>query len=213
MNHETLQTSERIESAVQNLRTTLKEELSDLERNLKAASGDIHAKVAELKSLCKKLQLDQKLLAIYEEVKNYPQWSTREDWLQSKYRLCEIDDPKGAEREKERDISFSLHGHLYKLTYHDEGSRLIFGDYVHLTQLSLRDGFNNLLIEIRISVDVDQFGVMSKPDDVNAFVPGTWMQDILECYEKFQANKTARNIREKYDQEKVQNLKEKFGIE
>ena len=214
MNYEAQKASERIEVAVQNLRSTLNEQLSDLEQSLKAASGDIHAKVAERKSFARNLHLDQKLMEIYEEVKYYPNWSTREDWLQSKYSLCEIDEPKGETRDKERDISFKLNSHAYKLTYHDEGSSIGFdGDYVHYTQLSLRDSFDNLLIEINISVDVDPFGLISKPIDISAFVPSTWIQDFLECYEKFQANKKARDIREKYDQQKVQTLKEKFGLE
>ena len=214
MNYETQKASERIEAAVQNLRSTLNEQLADLEKSLKAASEDIHARVAERKSLARKLRLDQKLIEIYEEMKYYPNWSTREDWLQSKYRLCEIDEPKGENRDKERDISFLLNSHAYKLTYHDEGSRIGFGgDYVHYTRLSLRGSFDNLLIEINISVDVDPpFGLMLKPIDISDFVPGTWIQDFLECYEKFQANKKARDISEKYDQQKVQDFKGKFGL-
>ena len=93
-----------IEAAVKNLRKILNEQLVLLEESLRSSSGDVHAMVAERKSLASKLKLDQKLTEIWEEVKYYPGWAKREEWL--KDRLCEIDDPKAEKRDKEQDISF-----------------------------------------------------------------------------------------------------------
>lgn len=145
-------------------------------------------------------------------MKYYPGWAKREEWL--KDRLCEIDDPKAEKRDKEQDISFLLNGHSYMFTYLDKGGTTGFdGDYFHHTHLSLRDASNSLLIEINISVEHDDYGSALKPFDVSGFIPGAWVQDFLECYEKFQANMKARDTKQKYDSGKVAELKNKFGLE
>ena len=56
-------------------------------------------------------------------------------------------------------------------------------------------------------------GSVLKPFDVSTFIPGTWIQDFLESYERLQANNKARDIKQKYDLEKVAELKNKFGVE
>ena len=68
-----------------------------------------------------------------------------------------------------------------------------WGDYFHHTRLSLFDKSGRLLIEISISVECDYVTEL-KPFDVSAFISGPWIQDFLECYEKFQAKKKARDI-------------------
>lgn len=212
MNQEPNKAQPLIEAAVQNLRTILNEQLVLLEESLRSSSGDVHAMVAERKSLVRKLKLDQKLTEIWEEVKNYPGWAKREESL--KYRLCEIDDPKAQKRDKEQDISFLLNGHSYMFTYLDEGGTTGFdGDYLHHTHLSLCDASDCLLIEINISVEHDHYGSALKPFDIMGFIPGAWIQDFLECYEKFQANKKMRDIKQKYDSDKMAELKNKFGLE
>ena len=205
-NYDNQKATERIEMAVQHLRSTLNKQLSNLENNLKTTSGDIHEVVEERKRLAKQLQLDQKLTEIYEEVKLYPTWS---QWDVD----CEIDNPKGEKRDKENDISFSLNGHAYKFTFYDEDS--MGSDYLPRARLSLRDGFDKLLIEIKVtfSEHVGSVGLLLwKPCDVSAFVPGAWIQDFLEFYEKFLANIKQRNLKEKYKQQTVKDLKNKFGL-
>ncbi len=212
MNQKPNKALQLIEAAVQNLRTILNEQLVLLEESLRSSSGDVHAMVAERKSLARKLKLDRKLTEIWEEVKYYPGWAKREEW--PKHRLCEIDDPRVDKRDKEQDVSLLLNGHSYTFTYLDKGGTTRFdGDYFHQTHLSLRDASNSLLIEIHISVEHDEYGSVLKPFDVSAFIPGGWIQDFLECYEKFQANKKARDIKQKYDSGKVVELKDKFGLE
>jgi len=209
MNEDAKRSVRLIEEAIQNLRATLNEQLARLEEELKSSSGDVHTKVGERKSLARSLALDQKLTDIWEEVKYYPTWYNRDDWL--KHRQCEIDDPQGDTREKEIDVSFLLNGHRYKFTYRDDGGTAGF-DYFHHTQLSLRDATDRVLIEINISIDCDETGSVLKPFDVSAFVVGDWIQDFLACYERLQANKKERNIRQKYDSEKVTDLKNRFNI-
>jgi hypothetical protein len=212
MNQEPNKAQPLIEAAVQNLRTILNEQLVLLEESLRSSSGDVHAMVAERKSLVRKLKLDQKLTEIWEEVKYYPGVAKQKDSL--KYRLCEIDDPKAEKRDKEHDISFLLNGHSYTFTYLDKGGMTGFdGDYFHHTNLSLRDASNSLLIEINISVERDDYGSVLKPFEVMGFIPGAWIQDFLECYEKFQTNKKIRDIKKKYDSGKMAELKNRFGLE
>ena len=212
MNDDTKRSVQLIEEAIQNLRATLNEQLARLEEGLKSSSGNVHAKVSERKSLARSLALDRKLTEIWEEVKYYPSWRNRDDWL--KHRQCEIEDPQGEKREKELDVSFLLNGHRYMFTYRDDGGTTDFdGENFHHTKLLLRDATKKVLIEINISVDYDEVGSALNPFDVSAFIAGGWIQDFLECYERLQANKKERNIRQKYDSEKVADLKKQFDIE
>jgi hypothetical protein len=212
MNDETKRSAQLIETAIKNLQATLNEQLACLEESFKSTSGDINTKVAERKSLARSLQLDKKLTELWEEVKYYPNLFKSNDRL--KHRLCEIDDPHGDKREKELEVCFTLNGHRYKFTYRDGGSTTGFdGDYFHHAQLSVRDETNATLIEIKISIEHDHVGSVLKPFDVSAFVPGRWIQDFLECYERFQANKKARDLKKKYDPAKVSELRQKFGLD
>lgn len=211
MNYDAMRSVQLIEEAIQNFRATLGKQLSQLEESLKSSQGDVHAKVAEKKRLARNLALDQKLTEIWEEVKYYPGWCNRDDWL--KHRQCEIEDPREEKREKELDVSFLLNGKRYKFTYHDDGSTNFFGEHSHHTQLSLRDAANRVLIEINISIDSNKMGIALKPFGVSAFVAGDWIQDFLVCYEQFQANKKEHDIRQMYDSEKTAELKNRFDIE
>lgn len=212
LNDDTRRSVQIIEEAIQNLRAVLDEQLSQLEASFKAGSNDIHEKVAERKRFAENLELDRKLASIWEEVRPYPMWRDRDDW--SELRMAEIEDPQKEEREKEQDVSFLLNGHRYTFTYHDDGGTMGFsGEPYHHTRLSLRDSTNKVFIEIKLSVEYDEVGSWRKPIDVRAFIPGDWIQDFLECYERLQVNRKERDIRQRYDFEKVTELKNRFGIE
>jgi hypothetical protein len=211
MNQEPKKALPLIEAAVKNLRETLNGQLILLEESLRSSSGDVHTIVAERKSWAKKLKLDQKLKEIWEEVRHYPSLVKEEKWLE--HRLCEIDDPKAEKRDKELDIYFLLNGHNYRFTYLDEkGTTDGDDEYFHCTQLTLRDANNSLLIEIQLR-EIDDYLSILRPFDVSAFIPGSWIQDLLECYEKFKANERAQTIKKKYDSGEVAELKNKFGLE
>lgn len=212
MNQEPNDALPLIEAAVENLRKVLNEQLVLLEESLRSSSGDVHTMVAERESLAKKLKLDRKLTKIWEEVKYYPGWAIGENWLE--HRLCEIDDPKAKKRGKEQDVTFRLNGNSYMFTYLDEGGKTDWdGEYFHYTKLALRDASNSLLIEFNINLLRDDYGSTLYPLAVSGFIPGSWIQDFLECYEKFQANKKAQVIKQKYDSGQVAELKKKFGLE
>ena len=144
----------------------------------------------------------KKITEIWEEIRHYP----------SPYRLCEIDNPQRDKRENEIELTFVLNNHPYRFIYRDEGGKTGFdGNYYHHAKLSLHN--MNLLMEISISVERIEIGSIMEPFDVSAFIPGGWVEDFLECYERFQANKKARGIAREYDPAKVSDLKKRFGLE
>ena len=215
MNNQLSRTYQQIEEAIQNLHSALNNHLAELERTLREDSGDVLSKVEERKHQARQLQLDKKLTELFDEIKFYPSWSQREDWLS--FRLCEIDNPEGSKIENETQVAFLLGGQAYRFIYLDGGGRTGFdGADEHYTQLSLRDHAGRLLIEIEISVEYDHFWITTTklmPFGVSAFLPGPWIQDFLECYESFQGNKKARELKRKYEEGKVRELKEKFGLQ
>ena len=150
---------QQIDRTLQNLRSMLTEHLAELEKALKDASGDVHSKVAERKSQARKLQLDEKLTQLFDELKYYPSRSKREDWAIS--RLCEIDNPEEERIDKETHVQFLLTGRVYRFTYLDKGGSTGFdGRYFHHTKLSLKDESGKLLIEIKIALEHDYVTVL-----------------------------------------------------
>ncbi len=208
---QTKDTVSRINAAIAVLRDALEKELVTLEDQLRINSGDIHKKVQERKSIARELALDKKLIEIFEEVRHYPAFAARPGW--TKYRMCEVDDPKEEKRDHEHVVSFTLNDKQYSMTYIDQdGSTGFDGDYFHHTKLALADQERRLLIEVNISVEYDYISIL-KPFDISAFIPGKWVQDILECYERLVFNKKQKDLLERYDEGKVQDLKNKFGLD
>ena len=206
---ETKDTVDKINAAVTSLRAVLENELITLENQFRSSSGDIHKLVQERKHLAKELALDKKLVEIFDEIRYYPSWAQKPDW--QKLRMCEIDDPREEKREHEQTISFALYGNRYFMTYVDKGGSSFEDEYFHHTKLSLSDHAGRLLIEVSISVEHDYVTIL-KPFDIGAFIPGQWIQAILECYEKFEFRKKQKKLLETYDEEKIQNLKNRFGL-
>lgn len=201
----------RINAAVEGLRDVLEKELLTLENQLRTDSGDIHKKVQERKHLARELGLDKKLIEVFEEIRHYPSFALSPEW--PKYRMCEVDEPKEEKFNDEKTLSFRLHANKYLMTYIDKGGSTGFdGNYFHHTQLSLADHEKRLLIEVYISVEYDHMTIL-KPFDFGAFIPGHWIQDVLECYEKLVFNKKQKDLLEKYDQGRVEDLKDRFGLE
>jgi hypothetical protein len=211
MNNEINNSTERLKNCINKMRDSLDSELSHLEEALKKQSGDIHQRVAERQQMAQELGLDKKLCEIYQEIKPYPSWVGRDDYL--KYKLFEIDNPTEDKKEHEHHIQFDLSNNHYELVYRDEGSSTGFdGDYFHHTHLKLLDASGITLIGVNISVDVD-YTIELRPFSIDAFKPGEWIQDILESYELFQAVKKRKDIEEKYDQSKINDLKDNFGLD
>ena len=190
-----------VEAAIMSLRAALNEEVLLLEETFRTNSGDINSKVAERKAFAKRLALDKKITEIWEEIRYYP----------SPSRLCEIDNPQRDKRENETELTFVLNSHHYRFVYWDEGGKTGFdGDYYHHAKLSLHNV--RLLMEISLSVERIEIGCILEPFDVTAFIPGAWVEDFLECYERFQVNKRARDIARQYDPTKVSDLRKRFGL-
>lgn len=203
--------TEKINDAISNLQSVFDNELLEMEEMLKNGSGDVHQKVQERKRIAMELKLDKKLVEIYEEIQHYPSWSKREDWLT--YRDFEIEDPQASKIEHEKTISFDFKGKKYCFKYFDKGSSTDFdGEYFHHTKLTLQGNTENKLIEINISVEFN-YTTELKPFDITAFVPGDWMKDFLEGYEKMKSAKKKKELLQKYDADKVSSLKENFGLE
>jgi hypothetical protein len=203
--------TEKINDAILNLQNVFNHELQEMEERLKKGTGNVHQKVQERKRIARELRLDKKLVEIYEEIKHYPSWSKRDDWLTC--RDFEIEDPQVSEVEHEKTISFDFKENHYSLKYFDDGSSTDFdGEYFHYTKLTLQDNFENKLIEINISVEYDYMTVLS-PFDITAFVPGEWMKDFLEGSEQMKCIKKKKELERKYDSDYVSSLKKNFGLE
>jgi hypothetical protein len=203
---------EDIKVAVENLRATLERQLARFEEQTLAASGDVYAQVEARKHAAKELKLDTKLVAIFEEVCYYPGWVSR--GAKAADFLCEVQDPAGEKTDGVQKIHIGLGEHRYTLSYEDKGSSSLPDfDYFHHTKLSVFCESGIELITINISVDLDRFGTSLRPFGFEAFRPGLWMKDFLECFEKFEAKKKLRALTERYDSKKNSDLKSRFAVE
>jgi len=209
--------TQRIKQHVNILRESLDKELSNLSETLKNQSGDIHTLVRQRKEMADELELDDKLSEIYHEIaaykycfKKYVQEGNWDEWDQD--RTVDIDKPILEESEDETRISFELNGKKYTFLYIDKGSSTAYdGDDFHHTKLILIDANGVEVIGIDESVE---FNYMTeyRPFGIFAFKPGDWMQNILEFYELYQANKKRKEIEGKYKADDVKELKDNFDL-
>jgi len=201
-----------INDAILNLHDVFRLELDRIEENYKNSTGDIHTRVEERKNMARELKLDKKIIEIYEEIKFYPSWSKKEDWLT--HRDFEIENPQAHKKENEETIVFKLKGNQYFLKYFDKGSSIDFdGDYFHHTKLSLFEANSDKkLFEVNISVESDYITEL-KPFNISSFIPGKWMEDFLEAYEKMNFLKDKKELDRTYDSDEVDSLKKDFGLD
>jgi hypothetical protein len=217
MNNANNDVSDKVKAAIENLRKALREQFDFLDATPVLSESDIEKVVAERKQLAKILDLEKKLLDIWDEIRPYPVHFKREDW--PKYRKFSIEEPSSQKNEKDKkeDLTFTLFGKNYSLTSVEKDRGFI--DYNEESrypyELILRNAEGELLLATKIfRVHVEDV-MFYTTGGLIGFVPGDWLEDYLSEYEKMVVlkEKSKRDFYDKVRQKKLEDMKQNFGLE
>jgi hypothetical protein len=196
-----------VPSALAHFRQALETRLKKLEEELKEEWGDTQEQVNKRKEFAKSLNLSEKMLKIYDEVKYYQGWlKTNPD------RICNVvSDPLSKKENEENIVQFHLNQQEYSFRFKETTFSTFKDDKTHAL-LTLSGGAGTPLVVGNFDVDADQFGMLVKPLDIQAFIPGDWLRDFLELHEQIVMLEKEQEIKLKYDPAKREMLKKNFGL-
>jgi len=142
-------------------------------------ANDIQLK-ERLSQLAKHMELDKALIALWEEIKNYPSWSTMDDFASEKWNMLRLSGISGT---TEGDVEFVefLHGtEHFKVVKRIRGyERDLFADF------SLWEN-NEEVFAISCSVEFNEaYDKIFAYPSVHAFKKqGSWAKVLLQYYEQ-----------------------------
>ena len=184
-------------------------------------TGNIHAQVEQRKALARSLELSRRLLEMYEQVRNSPNW---EKIVPAATGGEPAGDAPGdgqpvphvarSEGYEEAFLRFdqNKHGYTLHLSQGSGGNGDMTKGLPAPTLLSFCNDAGTTLLAIDLIEEPAPYGPIYKSTDVQAFVPGHWIKDFLELSEQVSALKKEFEIRKKYDPAEIDKLKRQFGI-
>jgi hypothetical protein len=195
-----------------------------LEKKFSEKWQDDVNKIENLKKMAKNLELSIKLLDLFEKLDKYD--SSIENDLKNKIESFEI---IRIERDIEKETTENQTEYDNIITFAFRNKEYTFKDEKYSFPMYDEDGYAWKLIlfennETQIFMQTYFFSPPEKsyydgdwnpsPDGVDAFIPGEWITDILELYEKLVALLKERKLKEnyKYKSKKIEKQKKDFGL-
>jgi hypothetical protein len=150
------------------------------ERDLETQFGDDLKLKARLSKFAQANKLDEALIDLWEEIKNYPEWSNQENFnMRNKLGITEI---TGSRDNKNNSVEFTYGRHRFKMTEHSHRG-MENEEYVDYS-LS-EDGKE--VFTIGCSVNYSEYGRSCRCLSIEAFQKrGTWAKTLLEFYGRIQ---------------------------
>jgi hypothetical protein len=188
--------------------------LETLEKELKEKVGDIPAQVAKRKEACRSLGVDSLALHIYDEIKHYSSWiKNGPDYVCPEVRNPKSKNTGGSTWES---FTFDLKRGSYAMEFKQHGFSLPDGEYADHAELKVfdvKDGVEKLVLLVNASKR-EPYAEFEKyaPFDVEAFIPGDWINEFAELKDQLKLHDEQRKLKEKYDPEKLEEQKRNFGL-
>lgn len=159
---------------------------------------DLEAQVEHLQALAGRLALGERTLRIYDAVKFVP--PARRAQLEQWGCVVRGHEIRGAERATA--VRIDLHGRPYALTFREPPASQ---DDV-LAYLDIHDGDGRGLFTVRLAFDVNEPGEGWVPREIEAFVPGDWVTDVLGLSTRLEGTADATDV------SPADSLRKKFGL-
>ena len=171
----------------------------------KNANTDVEVKAAKLKEFCKKWQLEQRLIDIYEEIQFYPSWSSRA----YKGVYPGIVEPKERSLGKSKGIQFTYAESSFTLTSEGRSFDDLFWEIFHFYDSQDREIFT-----VRATKIIREWGTKYERPNVESFKVGSWIMDLVRLHvelKDFKQKRAVESQKESKERERKE-LGDKFGI-
>lgn len=178
--------------------TTTQEYKRELETRF---SNDVQLK-EQLSKFARQQELDKALIAIWQKIEHYPDWSDREDF--SKWNKLELEEIGGSTAGKEKSVLFTYGGHRYAISERQWYGEA--GDWY--ADFTLQENEAEVFA-IGCSVSYDEYVTHYSCYSVNAFKKrGQWAKMLVALYGRIQIqeNKTSAQ----YPYFKADEIKKRF---
>jgi hypothetical protein len=193
----------RIAKLLGQLRDAVAERITELNRSLEAGERTVAAQVGQRKQLASQLQLPERLLKIYNEVKHYPHW-VRNCPANVSPLITNVDVVEEGSRDKKVTVRFSLKSRRYSFLFDERYSSEVEGLYAWLTL----SGVSGEAL-FRSYMSKGYWGEYEN-GDTSAFVPGDWVLDFMELSESVAAIGIERD--RTYRLSQIESQKRDFGL-
>lgn len=204
-----------LENAVENLRKAFARAAKELERSMRAATGNVHEAVSQRVQLAKDLGIASNLGLLLETLENQPSQTLLGEWREP-VRPKNIKHTKDERRSR---VTFTLGEDMFQLDL--EVGRPVTvpdGAFYQFAEMTFTRG-RAVLFEATLRVGRDRdLGYGNHPargrvESLNSFLTGEWVTQITECAEGLRHAHEVERIKKKYDPEKARELTQRFGLD
>lgn len=211
-NHEDL-TLLSVRSAFDHLQSTVNRALQRMERQEQLNNAELFNEIKERRKLAKVLLLDQRLIRLYKTLIDKPTLRIEKG---EGLIHAELSSSVVVQEGSDTRIEFNISDTNYTLLLSDMGGGCIsyYGETFKSSHLTLKDaqGETVLTIHLNLKSDEGEGEEVVSESQITAFVPGKWIYDIIHAYETLETTQKLQAITQAYSQEKIDQLKQKFGI-
>lgn len=198
-----------VRSAFDHLQSTINRALERIERQSQLSHNDVFSAIKERRKLAKVLRLDQRLIHLYKELSNRADLKIKQN---ESLIHCEITSSIIVHEGDEKTIQFRLNGNVYTLKFADRAGACIayYGETFKSSNLSLLLSSGQEVLSLHLDLKGESEVIAEQ--QITAFVPEKWIYDIIHAYETLVTSESLKSIEHAYSDEKLELLKEKFGL-
>jgi hypothetical protein len=198
-----------VRSAFDHLQSTINRALQRIERQSQLSNTELFSEIKERRKLAKVLLLDRRLIHLYRRLSSVPSLTIEKD---ESLVHCAIHSSVITHEGDEKSIKFNLNDNTYLLKFSDRGAASIsfYGETFKSSNLSLALESGEEVLTLHLDLEGEQEIIAEQ--QVTRFVPGKWIYDIIHAYETLIASDKLKSIDLSYSPEKLEILKQRFGI-
>jgi hypothetical protein len=197
--------SSSFERALNDLRDALKKSLSEVETRVARTAEDVKVRVEERKRLAEALTLNERLYAIFCDVRFYPSWITNHP-----ESVCDlVTNVNVTETGDHVDVVFAFRERRYALNWESHWSSAPVDQPTRYADLKLCDDSGAVLYAAWLSSQWDETGYHSI--GVKAFVPAGWIEDVIELSERVSTLKRSASLR--WEEQRLEQERQNFGLD
>lgn len=210
-NHEDL-TLLSVRSAFDHLQSTVNRALQRIERQAQLNKSELFNEIKERRKLAKVLMLDQRLIRLYEKLIEAP--SLKVEVSQGLVN-AELSSSVVTTEENKTTIDFKIDHSPYQIVLANVGAGAIsyYGETFKSAQLSLHDANRRCVLTIHLDIKGEGSSEHVSESQITAFIPDKWIYDVIHAYETLVTAEKLDAIQQAFSQERIDQLKQRFGIE
>jgi hypothetical protein len=149
----------------------------------------------------------------FDSIYYYPSWISNgnRDSVPEMVTSALRQEKKGKKGSKDITL-ITLNGNEYRFEYEEESFSLPDGEWANHGTLELFFS-NKKILALSVSREDDQYSTWYSVFRIDAFIDGNWIEDFEKLSKQIEIDRKVREIKRAEDPQKINKLKDDFGIE